>query len=56
MSEYIEPILDAEKISTLNNNPRTFFHESYLNENNDNFEKMNYVLVQIFYLIKQNIY
>ena len=42
MSEYIEPILDAEKISTLNNNPRTFFHESYLNENNDNFEKMNY--------------
>ena len=42
MSEYIEPALDYQKISTLNNNPRTYFHESYFNENNDNLEKMNY--------------
>ena len=42
MSEYIEPVQDYQKISTLNNNPRTYFHESYFNENNDNLEKMNY--------------
>ena len=44
MSDYNEPILDYEKISNLNNNPRTYFHESYINEINDNFGKMNYKL------------
>ena len=42
MSEYIEPVQDYEKISTLNNNPRTYFHESHFNEINENIDRTNY--------------
>ena len=42
MSEYIEPVQDYEKISTLNNNPRTYFHESHFNEINENIDRINY--------------
>ena len=42
MSEHIEYKLNCENISTLNNNPRNFFHETYIYENNDDIDKNKY--------------
>ena len=42
MSVYNEPTLELEKISTWNNNPRKYFHEPYINEIEDNIDKINY--------------
>ena len=42
MSEHIEYKLNCENISTLNNNPRKFFHETYIYENNDDIDKNKY--------------
>ena len=42
MSEHIEYKLNCENISTLNNNPRNFFHETNIYENNDDIDKNKY--------------